>query len=205
MSKRYLSELENYVNTLKTNSSSILKAAQVIADSVDNGGSLYFYDPRNIVSHEVAHRAGGLAVALPLRVWEIGSRLSSDDVVVLFLCPEDAEQLRVAKRISRTGCKIVGVLPKISPKKLSAVFSLCDVRITNCQNSCEGLVPVNGFGLIGPAHVVINSLIAIAICAEVANVLLSRGRTPTVYLTGRTSRSYEHNRRALKEFEKKGY
>jgi len=205
MSKLYLSELENHINTLRSDTSAILHASRVIADSVTNGGSLYFYDSRNIVSHEVTHRAGGLAIALPLRAWEIYSRLTSDDVVVVFLYPVNGEQMGVIKRISWAGCKLVGVFPKNFRKSLRAVASLCDVLITNDLDTCEGTVQVDGFGRVGPMHVIVNSTIAIAICVETANLLLSRGRTPTVYMTGRTSRASEYNRRAIQKFENKGY
>ncbi len=201
----YLRSLESSVERLQAQAPQMADAARLIVDCAVRGGRFYVHDTENIVSNEVAGRAGGLIMLRELRPWNIiDLKGSENDVVAIFMNGTDPRGERtLIDEVRKRRMKVVGVFPTSS--KDHPLHS-SEVVIDNGLVEEGGLMDVPGFKeKVGPVDAVLNSVIALSICAEVIDEFLRRGLKPSVYMSLRREGSIEYNKKMLAQYERQGY
>jgi uncharacterized phosphosugar-binding protein len=201
----YLRNLESAVERLQGQTPQMAEAARLIVECAVRGGRFYVHDTENVVSNEVAGRTGGLMMLRELRPWNIiDLRGSENDVVAIFMNGMDPKGERtLIDEVRKRRMKVIGVFPTSSkghPLRSSEVI------IDNGLVEEGGIVEVPGFKeKVGPVHAVLNSVIAMSICAEVIDEFIRRGLKPSVYMSLRREGSTEYNRKISAQYERQGY
>ena len=90
-----------------------------------------------------------------------------------------------------------------SGKKL---YEVCDIVLDNCAKAGDTLVPCPELSIeVCPSSGIGASYLMWALQSSVMEELLSRGKTPSVYLSNHAPGASEHNREALERYATLGY
>jgi uncharacterized phosphosugar-binding protein len=206
----YLDELDERLAALEKESPSISNAAKLVVESVLDGGRFCVYDSMDAISNEAAGRAGGLFMVKKLRRWDFFSstKLASKDVVAFFTNGSNLEgELVLIDELKSKGVKIIGVFPRrLDFPGADRFRSSVDQIIDNALEDEGGIIQVAGFGKkIGPLNHVINTAIMFSLCVEIVGEFLERKLKPSIYLSMRMFEADEHNSRAKKQFQERGF
>lgn len=109
------------------------------------------------------------------------------------------------KTIALTSTAYSASLPSAHPSG-KRLYEVADVYLDNCGVIGDAVVPVEGLEVnICPTSGIAAAFIYWSLAAEVVEELLTRGITPSVYMSNHLPGAGEFNRRNLERYESKGY
>ncbi|WP_127579556.1 sugar isomerase domain-containing protein [Paenibacillus koleovorans] len=249
-----MSLVHNYFTNMKqvlerierTQLDNIERAAERIADSLENGGIWHLLDTGHMLMYEAVGRTGGMMAVRPVRVTvevdnptryreeDIGKkkRVFMDEVAGLpafivgksKMMPGDVlmigsvsginilpvEMAIYAREmgitvIALTSVEYSGFLQPMHPggKRL---YEVCDIVLDNCSQVGDTVVQVEELGQgLCPSSGIAASYMMWAIQTRVVELLLARGKKPSVYVSNHMPGAAKHNSTAWANYEKEGY
>jgi uncharacterized phosphosugar-binding protein len=188
-------------------------AGRLIVDAALKGGRLYVHDPQNIIMYEAVQRSAGLFMVRPLRICDLPTvRESSEDVAIIFSsngAMADIDRGFLRELVKKKQVRIIGVCPATPPTSTgkNPLSEYSELLIDNgLPEGAGGTVEVPFFGeRIGPIDVVVNSIIAFSICAEIIGEFLRRGKVPSTYQSLRTNGGIERNSHVWEQYQRQGF
>jgi uncharacterized phosphosugar-binding protein len=204
----YIDIVRERFDSLRTQEKRIREAAALIVDRVLDKGTLWIYDREEALSWEANVKAAGLLLTDHRLTPE--SEMKSGDVLLIGAVETDTpEDLDLARRAKNEGASVI-VLAAASvsgcPQRGKLLAKEADIAIDNRSPEASGVLSAKGIAhTFCPAAGVMNDFIFWALCAAVADELLARGKTPTVYRGVHLFAGREYNTRAAERFKELGY
>jgi len=224
---RYFEVIESLIKELKnTQQENIKKAAEIIAESIMNGGILHSFGSGHSYSAalEVAGRAGGLipskTVEEPSRgVYEtiegVGTKLMehydlrpNDCFIIISNSGRNPLVVEVADIVKRRGVKLIAVTSLEVSKKLKSrhssgknLYEFADVILDNCGVEGDSAIEVDGLPVkIGPTSSVAAAVLLQATIVEAVEIMISKGYAPPVYMSANIDGGPEFNRQLIEKY-----
>lgn len=171
---RYIDSAVEQLEALKTQLDAAAKAATAIADTVLSGRRVYVYDREHIVDTELVDRGSGLAL---FRSFDGSDETIGEGDILILAAYEAASEddMAIASMALSAGAGLVTLAPE------GALSGMADIALINSDPD-NGVITAAGFEEpFSPVSGIINAALAWSIAAETTAVLISRGKTPSVY------------------------
>jgi uncharacterized phosphosugar-binding protein len=238
--KQILERIEN------TQMENIDKAAEHIADCLENGGIWHLLDTGHMLMYEAVGRTGGMMAVRPVRVSvdvdnptryreedvtkkkrvymdEIEglpafivnkSKMMQGDVLMIgSVSGINVLPVEMAIYAREMGITVIGLTAveysgflTSAHKSGKRLFEVCDVVLDNCSDVGDTVVQVEELGLgLCPSSGMAAAYIMWGLQSRVVELLLARGKKPSVYMSNHMPGAGPHNSAAWSNYEKAGY
>lgn len=208
VSTLYLSIIRSRFAMLRKQARRLREAAALIADSVLSGGTLWIYDREEAISWEANVKAAGLF--LTDHRFTAESTLKSGDVLLIAAVePDTPGDVEYARKARGAGARVVAIVSAAAKDRHPHGMLLArtaDIVLDNLSPEVYGLLDAKGADHpFCPATGVMNDCMFWALAAALADELLARGKTPTVYRGVHLYGGRDYNARAAQRFRELGY
>ncbi|MCC3375443.1 sugar isomerase domain-containing protein [Cohnella sp. REN36] len=182
----------------------IERFAEAVADRIAKGGALYLYDRGHLLSQELFHRAGGLALIRPLELPEKGtdigraenavkeSGLRSGDVLIIgSVSGKNAFVVELAIQAKKIGVTVAALtslpfsaLVESEHPGGQRLFEAADYVLDIHAAAGDAILEVPGLEeKMAPISGISAAVIGWCLKVQIADHLLKRGIKPTVYIS----------------------
>lgn len=178
--------------------------AEVAADRIAKGGALYLYDRGHLLSQELFHRAGGLALIRPLELPDKGSDIgraenavkesglrSGDVLIVGSVSGKNAFVVELAIRAKKIGVTVAALTSLAFSAQVKSdhpggqrLFEVADYVLDIHAEAGDAILEVPGLEeKMAPISGISAAVIGWCLKVQIADRLLKLGLKPTVYLS----------------------
>ena len=222
----------------------IIASAEMIADSLENGGLWHVLDTGHMLMHEGVGRTGGMMALRPIRITvEVENptrprvvpgkpavyytqvegfasfvlrraNVAAGDVLMIgSVSGYENFPVQAAQVAREMGVKTIAITAVSYSSQLKSrhpsgkrLFEMCDLVLDNCSKMGDTLVPVPEMGIeMCPSSGIGAAYLLWALQCTVAETLLARGKTPSIYISNHMPGAAEHNGAALDRYDEFGY
>jgi len=228
MTDRYFKVIEELLKTIKENQrENIMKAAEVIAESVMKGGIVQTFGSGHSygAALEIAGRAGGLIPTKVIqelskgmyeRIEGVGetfakeSDLREDDCIVLISnSGRNPLGIEIAKVAKERGLKVIVVTAYEISKNLTSrhssgkrLFDYADVILDNMGVDGDAALEVEGLPVkVGATSSVAGAMLLNCAILEAIQIMLGKGFTPPIFISANVDGGVEFNEKLLAKYK----
>ncbi|AYO31791.1 sugar isomerase domain-containing protein [Biomaibacter acetigenes] len=223
----YIQAIEGFIKEIKeTQSENVKKAAEIIAESIMNGGIVHSFGSghSHAASLEVAGRAGGLipvkALDEPARgyyetVEGVGTKLMedydlrpNDCFIIISNSGRNPLGIEVAQYVKSKGNKVIVVTALEFSKSQTSrhssgkkLYEFADVILDNKGLSGDAAIEIEGMPVkMGPTSTVTSAVLLNWTVIEATKIMLSKGYTPPVYMSKNVDGGLEYNKKLVAQY-----
>jgi len=212
--KKVLDKIEN------TQRESILKSADVIAESLTNNGMFHLLDTGHMLMYEGVGRSGGLMAVRPIRItFDVNNPTrfrqieGKKNVLIGSVSGMNILPVEMAIKAKEMGVHTIALTSVEYSKALTAkhksgkmLYEVCDHVLDNCGNVGDSLVYVEDIDKnICPSSGLAASYLMWALQAEIVSALIKRGKDPSIYISNHLPNASKINNESWGKYEKFGY
>jgi len=199
LADQYITRVEKDLVSVLGKLDEVKTVAGMIVDAVLNGRRVFVSDKYGILDSELVNRAGSLALYRSLSAGT--SALESGDIIIISAYhPADPFDLGVVSNAREIGCKTISITP---PGELA---DSSDMALLNTFDPDNGIIDLQGIEKpFCPVNGILNAALAWMLTAEITELLVNSGKSPSVFVNESLKNGVETNTTARRSYTEKGY